>query len=143
VLERLKTGEAVALATRLEASGSVSIGGIPIAGVYVQKSFGMRPLLVFEGGAILSELAKSRAIVGGKLFLYGQDMLQAQITAGFDVTGKKGVGELQAFSKAWKGYKLGIDVRYQINLSGDQEFRALAFIGGEFELGGSKGRGEK
>ncbi|MBS1133303.1 MAG: peptidase superfamily protein [Burkholderiaceae bacterium] len=144
VLAKLEAGEALALATRIDARGSVSIGGIPIAGVYIQKSFGLRPLLVFEYGAILSELLKNKTIVGGKVFMYGQDLAQVQAIAGFDPIGKKGVAQLHGFTKSvWRGNKLGLDLTYQVNLSGDQEFKALVFVGGTFERGGSKEKGEK
>lgn len=144
VLAKLEAGEALALATRIQASGTVRIGGVPIAGVYVQKSFGLRPLLVFEYGAILSELVKNRTLIGGKAFMYGQDIAQVQALAGFDPIGKKGVAQLQGFTKSvWTGNKLGVDLSYQINLAGDQEFKALVFVGGSFELGGSKPKGAK
>jgi len=140
-LERLKQGEAVALATRLEATGSVSIGGIPIAGVYIQKSFGSRPLLVFEGGVILSELIKSRTIVGGKVLMYGQDIAQAQLTVGADLLGKKALGEFQVSSKSiLKGKKLALDFQAQVNPAGDQQYKVMISVGGEF---GSKGKGAK
>jgi hypothetical protein len=87
---------------------------------------------------------KNKTIVGGKVFMYGQDLAQVQAIAGFDPIGKKGVAQLHGFTKSvWRGNKLGLDLTYQVNLSGDQEFKALVFVGGTFERGGSKEKGEK
>lgn len=136
VIYRLENMEALALATRLEAQGTVSIGSIPISGFIVHKSFGLNPLLGLEGGLVLSELAKGRTIVGAKGWLYGQDILQAQVTAGIDPIGRKAIAELHAVNKTLTGNKLTLDLRYQINPAGEQQF--LVLFGGEFNKWGSK-----
>ena len=136
VMWRLENMEALALATSVHAQGAVSVGGIPISGFIVHKSFGLNPLLGLEGGLVLSELAKGRTIVGAKGWLYGQDIIQAQVTAGIDPIGRKAIAELHAVNKTLTGNKLSLDLRYQINPVGEQQF--LVLIGGEFNAFGSK-----
>ena len=141
VIFRLENMEALALASSLEAQGTVSIGGVPISGLLFHKSFGLNPLLGLEGGVVVSELAKKRLIVGAKVWAFGDEILQAQFTAGIDPIGRKGIAELHAVNKTLTGNKLSLDVNYQINPAGDQQFMVL--IGGEFEKWGSKGKGVK
>jgi len=141
VIWRLQNLEAVALATSLHATGTVSIGGVPISGFVLHKGFGMYPLIGVEGGMVLSELVKGRTLVGAKLWVYGQDLLQAQLTAGVDPIGRKGIAELHAESKYFRENKLSLDLRYQINPAGDQQF--MAVFGVEHNLLGSKPKGAK
>ena len=79
VIWRLQSMEAVALATSLHATGTVSIGDVPISGLVLHKGFGMYPLIGVEAGALVSELANKRALVGAKVWLYGERFLQAQL----------------------------------------------------------------
>ncbi len=136
VIYRLENMEALALATRLEAQGAVSVGSIPISGFVVHKKFGLSPLLGLEGGVVLSELAKGRTIVGAKGWLYGQDILQAQVTAGIDPIGRSAIAELQAVNRTLTGNKLSLDLRYELNTGGEQQF--LVLVGGQFNAFGSK-----
>jgi hypothetical protein len=146
VIGRLKQMDALALASRLEASGSVSIGGVPISGFIFHKSFGMRPLLGLEAGVVLSELVKGRTILGAKGLLYGQDFAQAQLVTGFDPIAGKGMANLHIESKMvpkFVGKKLSLDVNYAIDTQGQQEFVVMAGLSFKFEAGGSKPRGAK
>ncbi|HEV7821300.1 MAG TPA: DUF4157 domain-containing protein [Burkholderiales bacterium] len=141
VIWRLENMEALALSTSLDAQGSVTIGGVPISGFVLHKGFGLQPLLGLEGGVVLSELAKGRTIVGAKGWLYGQDILQAQFTAGVDPLGRKFVAEIHATNKTLTGNKLSLDLQYQLNPAGDQQF--LVLFGGEFNAFGSKPAGSR
>ena len=143
VIWRLENMEALALATRLEAQGTVRIGSIPISGFLVHKSFGRRPLLGLEAGLVLSELARGRTIVGAKGWLYGQDIAQAQLIAGVDPIGHKAIADLHIESKMILsgGKKMTLDLRYEINPEREQRF--LGMLGWEFEAFGSKPRGAK
>jgi len=144
VIWRLEQMEALALASRLEAKGSVRIGGVPISGFIVHKSFGPNPVLGLEAGLVLSELAKGRTIVGAKGWLYGQDIVQAQLVAGIDPIGRKAIANLHVESKMiprMVGKKVTLDLTYDINP--DREQRFLGVIGWEFEAFGSKPRGAK
>jgi hypothetical protein len=136
VIFRLENMEALALATSLDAKGTVSVGGIPLSGFIFHKSFGPRPLLGVEGGLVVSELAKGRVIVGAKGWVYGDKILQADITAGFDPIGRKAIADLHVENKTLTGNKLSVDLRYQVNPGGDQQF--LVLVGGEFSKWGSK-----
>jgi hypothetical protein len=139
VIWRLEAMEALALAARIEAQGSVNVGGIPISGFLVHKSFGRRPLLGLEAGLVLSELAKGRTIVGAKGWLYGQDIAQAQLITGVDPIGRKAIVDLHVESKMvprMVGKKVTFDLRYEINPEREQRF--LGSIGWEFEAFGSK-----
>jgi hypothetical protein len=141
VLYRVENLEALALATSLDARGTVRVGGIPISGFLLHKSVGQSPLLGLEGGLVTSELAKGRVILGAKGWLYGDRYLQAQLTAGVDPFGGKAIAELHAVSKALTGNKLSLDIRYQINPEGEQQF--LVVLGGQHNIKGSKPKGTK
>jgi hypothetical protein len=136
VIFRLKNMEALAGATSLDAQGTVSVGGIPISGLLFHKSFGLLPVLGLEGGLVTSELIKGRLIVGAKGWLYGQKVLQAQLTAGIDPVGRKAIAELHAEHMTLKGNKLSLDLRYQLNPAGEQQF--FVFFGGTFNKGDPK-----
>ena len=138
VILRLEQMEALALATRLEATGTVSIGSLPISGFIVHKSFGRRPVLAVEAGAVLSELVKGRTIVGAKGWLYAQDVLQAQLVLGVDPIGRKALADLHLESKMILsgGRKMTFDVRYEVDSQRDQ--KVVGLLGWEFEALGSK-----
>jgi len=136
VLARLENLEALALATSLDAHGTVSVGGIPISGFIFHKSVGMNPLLGLEGGLLISELAKERVIFGAKGLLYGDRLLQARLTVGVDPIGHKAIAELHAVNKTLTRNKLSLDLQYQINPEGEQQF--LVIIGGKHNIWGSK-----
>ncbi|HET7867091.1 MAG TPA: DUF4157 domain-containing protein [Burkholderiaceae bacterium] len=141
LLERLQDREALALATRLDAQGTVRVGGVPISGFLLHKSVGMNPLLGLEGGLITSELAEGRVIVGAKGWLYGEKLLQAQLTAGVDPVGRKAVAELHAVNQTLTGNQLSLDLRYQVDPAGEQQF--LVLFGGQHNILGSKGSSQQ
>ena len=104
----------------------------------------MRPLLGLEAGLVLSELAKGRTIVGAKGWLYGQDYAQAQLIAGVDPIGRKAIANLHIESKMvprMVGKKVTLDLSYEINPQGDQQF--FGSVGWQFEAFGSKPQGAK
>jgi hypothetical protein len=140
VLARLENMEALALSTSLDARGVVRVGDIPLSGFLLHKSGGMSPLLGMEAGLVFSELAKEHVLVGAKGWLYGQDLLQAQLSAGVDPLKGVGIADLHVESKYF-GNKLTLDAKYQVNLEGNQQF--LVLFGGEHNWFGSKGKGAK
>lgn len=122
LVARLRSGEALALASTLSASGSVRIGGIPVTYFHASKAAGREPLLGFEGGLLASELAHGRVLVGAKGVLYGQDILQAQVFAGIDPFAKAFTAELSAKNRTLTGNDLSLRVRYQATFDGNQQF---------------------
>jgi hypothetical protein len=130
IVQRLTDKEALASAVRLEASGSTRLGDIPITGFLLHKSAGLNPVLGFEGGLLTSELAKGRLILGGKGWLYGERILQAQATAGVDLRARAAVFELHAENKSLLERKLSFDLRYEHTLEGNDAVTAK--LGVEF-----------
>lgn len=119
ILARLTDREALAAAVSVEAVGSARLGDIPITGFIVHKSAGLKPVLGFEGGLLTSELNNKRLLIGGKGWLYGERVLQAQVSAGIDVKAVAAFVELHAENKSLLDRKLSFDARYEHTLSGN------------------------
>jgi hypothetical protein len=130
MLQRLTDKEALAAAVRFDASGSARLGDIPITGFILHKSGGLNPVLAFEGGVLTSDLAKGKLILGGKGWLYGERILQAQAMAGVDVGARAAILQIHAENQALLDRKLSFDLRYAHTLSGDDAITAK--LGFEF-----------
>ncbi len=119
VLARLTDREALALATSLEAQGSVRLGDIPVSGLLLHKSGGRNPLLGLEAGLVTSDLqSRKRLVVGAKGWLYGEDVLQAHLTAGVDLGARAAIVGLHVENKTLLGNKLSFDLDLQHRLEG-------------------------
>ncbi|HWP45368.1 MAG TPA: DUF4157 domain-containing protein [Blastocatellia bacterium] len=130
VLARLLDREKWALALSLNARGTVSILGLPTSYFTLRKGVGLSPLLGAELGLVTTELAEKRMLVGAKGWLYGEKLLQAQIIAGVDLFGHKGIVGLRATNESLTGEELNLNLRWEHSLSGEDVFAAS--VGGKF-----------
>jgi hypothetical protein len=120
VIDRLR--DEVALATSIDARGTLSVFDIPTTAFFAHKGTGLTPLLGAEVGVLPSELSMNRrVVVGAKGWLYGEKILQAQLAAGFDPFANKFVLGFHAENESLTGYKLYLNVRGGLALDGNGE----------------------
>ncbi len=125
LVARLRSGEALALASTLSVAGSLRVGGVPVTYCRARKAAGRQPLLGFEGGLLASELARGHVLVGAKGVLYGQDILQAHVFAGIDPVSRAFDAELSAKNRTLTGADLSVRVRYQARFDGNQQLMLI------------------
>jgi hypothetical protein len=129
VVSRLR--DQLALAASLHATGTLTVMGVPTTYLLAHKGVGLQPLLALELGLIPSELiTRKRVVAGAKVWVYGQDILQAHLATGYDPMAKKFILDVEAKHKTGSGYELFLNVRGGLALDGNGDI--VGAVGARF-----------